>query len=469
MSNRIIQFTDGSSQSSQESARHEKLKQSWHFVSPPRLYDLCVETLARSPLLILTKAHGKKRSKYTLAEQVGPLPSNICKSLIKQYAKIYLEQLGKIERRNYFQIINKKQTDRSGTPELISFYDFLMALASKPDKANLAYVDYRQCMNARSTLEQRLQQREESDVRSIRSKQPVHLKDRDLRLILKHKCEYLEICPCELTNKSIYMINKHLTKHLKYLRLQNCCNWVGRREANTTEPAPNEEEDNDEENDDFYLDNLREYLEEKRGAQKEEVDEEEEDEDTGDFDAYLQEYVSRYEQQQRDEMSVEQMMDDEEDEEGHAKDMQWHKRRHKRKHRRQHNERKRKQVPRQEVFKFFIEGRNDNRRSRRRKKRTSSNQWRLFSCKEETETSGERQETTSSLLKWIVKCAVQNSKPERSADSTSSFIEQIKQKAAILAETKMLDKVCSFKDSFKLPFFSYIYLTTVILIMHKQI
>ena len=63
---------------------------------------------------------------------------------------------------------------------------------------------------------------------SLRSKQPVHLSDTDLKLIIKRKrnLKCLDICPCNLTNRSIVLINKYLGRNLKYLRLQNCCNWL---------------------------------------------------------------------------------------------------------------------------------------------------------------------------------------------------------------------------------------------------
>ena len=429
MSNRIIQFIDGPSLSADEISRLERLKHTWYFASPGRLYDLCVEAVVRNPGLLLSRYESTSH-RFTLAEHTGPLPANICKSLIQQQAKIYQQQLGQLERRDYFQIVNLKMTPPE---QLVSVYEFLMALASRPDKANLSYVDYRQCVNARSTLDQRLRQREGGETSSIRARQPPHLRDRDLRLVLKHKCEYLEICPCELTNKSIYLINKHLNKHLKYLRLQNCCNWIGNREEDG-EAADNE---NDEDNDDFYLYNLQEYLEQRRQEtvhDEEDEEEEEEDEDSGDFDAYLQEYVSRYEEQ-RDEMSIEQMMDDEADECGGgggsvdgAQDQEEEKRcrRHKRKHRRQPCSGERRDT---EAFKFFIEGR----RRRHRNKRSNSNQCRLFSKEE-----GERK--TGSILKWIVKCTTQKPAQKRN-ESTSSFIDQIRQRAALLAETKMLDKV----------------------------
>lgn len=408
MSNRIVQFMDGPSLAADEIARLDRIKQTWYFATPSRLYDLCVEAVLRDPRVLLGRCETSDR--FTLAEHIGPLPANICKSLIQQQAKIYQQQLGQIERRDYFQMVDLKMT---APEQIVNFYDFLMALASRPDKANLTYIDFRQCLNARSTLDQRLRQREGGEAHSLRARQPSHLKDRDLRLIMRHKCEYLELCPCELTNKSIYLINKHLNKHLKYLRLQNCCNWVGNREEEETA------DEIEEENDDFYLYNLQEYLEQ----QRQETTNEEEDEDTGDFDAYLQEYVSRYEEQ-RDEMSIEQMMDDEAEEGGTGEEFDERRcRRHKRKHRRQSCSGERRET---EAFKFFIED-----RQRRRTKR--SNQCRLFS-KEEDERK------TGSILKWIVKRTAQ--KPVKRDESTSSFIDQIRQKAALLAETKMLDKVC---------------------------
>ncbi len=65
-------------------------------------------------------------------------------------------------------------------------------------------------------------------MRSLRSKQRAHLSDRDVELIIENqsKLNYLELCPCMLTNKAIFLINKHLNNsYLKVLRLENCCNW----------------------------------------------------------------------------------------------------------------------------------------------------------------------------------------------------------------------------------------------------
>lgn len=64
-------------------------------------------------------------------------------------------------------------------------------------------------------------------LKSVRSCQPAHLVDTDLKMIIRNqrKLVYLDVCPCMLTNRSVLWINKYLNAHLKCLRLHNCCNW----------------------------------------------------------------------------------------------------------------------------------------------------------------------------------------------------------------------------------------------------
>lgn len=183
---------------------------------------------------------------------------------------------------------------------------------------------------------------------SIRSRQPPHLIDANLKSIIRNqkKLVYIDLCPCMLTNRTILWINKYLSAHLKCLRLQNCCNWTSTSEqtvgGNGGVGVNNEENifhnifdafvDPDRIMPDFFnnetnnaqrqhggFDELVNYRHH-RGNHRNEgmrrhfvVDDEEindlsddeddamenffdEDDDDNNFGAYLQEYVSRYEQ-----------------------------------------------------------------------------------------------------------------------------------------------------------------------------
>jgi hypothetical protein len=359
----------------------DKIKNSWYHASPKSLYYMCIDTLVRNIELILVKntqkhASSQKKTKsktaplssspsssiqlkYCLADTVGNLPSCVCHSLIKSYAQYYLEQLGRLERAEFFQIGRKidsqsekmqiDQQQHQSNTNLITYYDLLMALASRPDRVYLNGIEYHQCIWSSSTLEQRIRTRIQNELlsqtdsiqqlnsnyfrlcsandenklilKSVRAQQPAHLEDNQLKSMLKHqskRLEHLDLCPCLLTNKSVHLINKHLGKHLKQLRLRNCCDWSqkirGNNEPNEDQMELNEnemdadfDEDDDEDDDDNFEDEYDDGLDLDETDLDDELkiylesflnqahDENEMDDDTGEFDAYLEEYLNRYE------------------------------------------------------------------------------------------------------------------------------------------------------------------------------
>jgi hypothetical protein len=148
------------------------------------------------------------------------------------------------------------QQQHQSNTNLITYYDLLMALASRPDRVYLNGIEYHQCIWSSSTLEQRIRTRIQNELlsqtdsiqqlnsnyfrlcsandenkfilKSVRAQQPSHLEDKQLKAMLKHqskRLEQLDLCPCLLTNKSVHLINKYLGKTLKQLRLRNCCDW----------------------------------------------------------------------------------------------------------------------------------------------------------------------------------------------------------------------------------------------------
>lgn len=194
------------------------------------------------------------------------MPDFIWSSLLRAYQLYYNEQLGQLERDEYFQLnrtvitckgekgkcnLNRSKSSHddkkdgecllntsidSSSTDLVTYYDLLMAIVAHKNKTSLDCVEFRSCIWEHSTLEARLESvatnNNNSDKKvafeSLRSKQPAHLSDSDLKLIIKRKrtLKSLDLCPCNLTNRSVVLLNKYLNKNLKYLRLQNCCNWV---------------------------------------------------------------------------------------------------------------------------------------------------------------------------------------------------------------------------------------------------
>lgn len=235
--------------------------------------------------------------------------------MLRAYQLYYFEQLGQLERDEYFDLNRavitskdekgkcylKEHDDKgdagcllntqkdSSSSGLVSYYDLLMAIVAH--KTSLENVEYRSCIWEHSTLETRLESNSNISGKkvafeSLRSKQPVHLSDSDLKLIAKKKrtLKYLDMCPCSLTNRSVVLINKYLNKNLKYLRLQNCCNWIPDR------PKGGELDSEDEELGighqrielpNLLADNIRfRYVNEDAvNSEEEEEEDEEEDED----------------------------------------------------------------------------------------------------------------------------------------------------------------------------------------------
>ena len=169
-----------------------------------------------------------KLIKYKLGSHVGRLPNLVFESLLKSYRNYYIQQLSESERLEYFEL-NKphlKSDSESKSSTLISYYDLLMAFAASKSSIGLARLEYHACLWSHSTLEARLMMN--PDRRPLlRAQLTPHLNDVDLKFILKRisNVEFLDVCPCLLRNKSIHSINKYLNKSVRYLRLQNCCNW----------------------------------------------------------------------------------------------------------------------------------------------------------------------------------------------------------------------------------------------------
>lgn len=201
----------------------ERLKDTWYHSSPDKLYDLCIKAVVHNIDLILTKreplpsvtitatttttttintknaarnnsssSSTNKRSllttqpapvsrhssqhhhhhqqqhqvesKYKLKDSIGPLPSIICESLIKEYGRYYLETLAKLERDEYFNNHEQLKTSSKNSSKPVTYFDLLMAFVCTPDKCSLSNVDYRQCIWASSTLETRLKQKLEAQL-----------------------------------------------------------------------------------------------------------------------------------------------------------------------------------------------------------------------------------------------------------------------------------------------------------------
>ena len=166
------------------------------------------------------KSASSLEAKYRLADHVGPLPAPICLSLIKAYAAYYLAQLELLERDAYFNqpVKNSQQTQQQKSPSqlhLVSYYDLLMSMVTRPDKCPLGAFEYRMCAHTTSTLEKRLLQRaanehdtitgissrftdnyvrsicastkHKHDIRfmSLRGSQRAHLTDKDIKTVCR--------------------------------------------------------------------------------------------------------------------------------------------------------------------------------------------------------------------------------------------------------------------------------------------
>lgn len=162
----------------------DRLRGTWYHATPDKLYDLCIRKVVRNIELILTRTTSvqadnngggnttkKSKSKYTISEHVGPLPSPICESIIREYARFYVDTLSQLERDEYFNNEEVRRKQSSSSSRLVNYHDVLMAFVCTPDKCSLASLDYRQCMWATSTLETRLKQKYEAQLAARR--QPI--------------------------------------------------------------------------------------------------------------------------------------------------------------------------------------------------------------------------------------------------------------------------------------------------------
>lgn len=454
----------------------DQIKHSWYHTTPSTLYSLCIQTIVRNVNTILVtknqldskhhqqQQHSSIRLKYRLNDSVSILPNNICQSILQSYAQHYLDQLGRLERIEFFQIQTNKseqmQTDQPERIQLIAYFDLLLAFASRPDKIYLNKIEYKQCVWSSSTLEQRLRTRIQNDLlsdssiqqlntnyfrlysassqdkfvlKSIRAQQQSHLEDKQLKLIIKNqlnRCQHLDICPCLLTNKSVALINK--CNNLKYLRLQNCCDWT--QKLNETDLDEEEEEESEDESD---LDNdLKSYFE----TLLTNLDQTDDSDDTGEFDAYLEEYLNQYDSNETTE----------------------HKNKRRRHHHHHHRHRKHKRNKNQKTsddemldFELFLSNSARLSSNKSKKVKKESTKCKLFKLNKQAKqcrkslraklntilnktskpkSSNECDREANSLIKWLVQNTIKNTEP-------NSIIEQIRQRASQIAETKMIDKV----------------------------
>ncbi|CAF0782583.1 unnamed protein product, partial [Brachionus calyciflorus] len=457
----------------------ENIKKTWYHSNPKSLFNLCITTLVENVHTILVrtdldkdKLKKRPKSKYKLAEHVGPLPSCITELITKEYLKFYLNTLANMERDEYFSVKEINHHTNILNKKLISYYDLLMAFVHTPTKCNINKIDYRQCETYKSILEQKLKAKFENQLnfnkkintsyfklirnkksnsnrgesihndkyflKSIRSRQIEHLSDRDLKQILKqHKnLEYLDICPCELTNKTVYYLNKYLSQTLRCLRLKNCCNWHLKKETNGNLQAENifqfdnfsdldsVDEDieieypqlNEEDSDQMQIDRIN-HQNFDFDENDDEDDDEDDDDDDDNFDAYLEEYVNRYEQQNNQENRLKTR---------HSNRHHRCKKRFKYRQKRGHSECR--------LFKPCLY------RHKIRQIKPKIKQDKQM-VKAESE---EKEQTNNSIIKWLIKRAMKTNEESTKQDNKKSYlglIEQIKKKANFLAETKMLDKV----------------------------
>lgn len=141
----------------------ERLKGTWYRATPDRLYDLCVSQIVRNIGTVLLSRSAS--AKYRVRETVGPLPSPIAESVVRAYARFYLDTLAQLERDEYFNGCAQSQS-----VPIISYYDVLMAFVAA-SKCSLTSLDYKQCMHATSTLEARLRLKLEAHITATAQKQ----------------------------------------------------------------------------------------------------------------------------------------------------------------------------------------------------------------------------------------------------------------------------------------------------------
>jgi len=285
------------------------------------------QTAVTNPIKQLKHAKQLSRYKYKLNEHLAnAIPDSIADSLLDAYLKFYLDHLGRLERDEYFDLsnsfnnkkrnlntntqraMNSSQTSDTSADDLdltqnanslsssssncssssffttmtqtnatqtynkknlVTYYDLLMSFAMSSNK--FSKLDYRQCLWAHSTLEQRLlstntnstesniQQQQTANSKSLRAKQKTHLDHKDLKTLLKAQknLTHIDLCTCLLRNKSIRLLNRHLGDRLKYLRLQNCCNYQA--DSNHDDEVNNNINNNNNVNNVHHANNLNNF------------------------------------------------------------------------------------------------------------------------------------------------------------------------------------------------------------------
>jgi hypothetical protein len=260
----------------QKQNQNQGLKSNLNQKNVSKLYDLCIKNLIKNNLsLIITKQHNNLKLSIKL-------PSTICDSILAEYFIEYENKIKILERNEYFMlnklIRQQKKCQQMSEKDvqienidLISSYDLLKCFSSE---ASISTAIYKQCLRVQTPLNDRLKKLLKTKTNILTPKlndhinkivnlrstsNPNHLSDSDLEIICKNKIEYLDICPCMLTNRVIGLINSNL-KCLKYLKLQNYCEWTSENGAecgrlfkkSIFEENMELSEDDDEENDEEY-------------------------------------------------------------------------------------------------------------------------------------------------------------------------------------------------------------------------
>jgi hypothetical protein len=214
-----------------------------------KLYDLCIKMLIENNFYsILTKQPNNQQLKLRIK-----LPSTILDSILVKYFTEFEMKLKIFERNAYFMIknqINKQnclpllsESDlQFETQNLISYYDLLKCFANenilettiyKPCIRVQNHTNYRlnKILETKQTILTASQNHFISMIGNLRSTyNPQHLCNSDIDLLCTNKIEYLDICPCMLTNRVIGLINLNF-KYLKSLKLQNYCNMKSENDS----------------------------------------------------------------------------------------------------------------------------------------------------------------------------------------------------------------------------------------------
>ena len=218
-----------------------------------KLYDLCVKNLIKNSLESIIKRNNNDEELRLRIK----LPATLCDSILAEYFINYENKVRQFERNEYFMLnqllrqYKKNEAELSDLHEqiesfirknssnnkLISSYDLLKCLSNE---LSLSTVIYKQCLRTQTPLHERLKKilktkspiftpsliEHVNKILNLRiTSNPRHLNDSDFeRMLCRNRVEYLDICPCLLTNRVVFLINSNL-KCLKYLKLQNYCDW----------------------------------------------------------------------------------------------------------------------------------------------------------------------------------------------------------------------------------------------------